>query len=86
MTLALKNFALKNRAFFWDCADVEDLSESKILERTINLGSLDAIQKLFTIIGKKKSATIFFLQINKKRNNYKPEMKNLFKLVLKKYV
>ena len=86
MTETLKNFAESNKTIFWDCAMLEDLSEAKILERTLNFGSLEAVKDLLEIIGKKKSAKIFFLQIEKKRDNYKPQIKKLFKLVFNKYV
>jgi len=82
----LENFTKINKAIFWDSTNLKTLSEEKILERTLNYAPLSCVKKLFDIIGRKKAAKIFFLQLKKKRSNYRPEIKNLFKIVLKKYV
>lgn len=85
MTNKLLNFARKNKEIFWDTRDFDTLSEEKILERILNFGSLAAVRILMELMGKKRATSIFLAQTSKRRNNYKPEIKNLFTIILSKY-
>ena len=61
------------------------MSEESIVDGVLNYGDFDDFKILTQILGIKKIADIFFQQIKNKRNNYRPEIKNYFKLYFEKY-
>lgn len=69
----------------WYVKNYDKLSDESIVEHTLNYGNWDDVQELFKIMDIKKAADIFDTYANRKRSNYRPEVKNFFKLYFKKY-
>ncbi|MFT4305048.1 MAG: hypothetical protein ACMXX8_03065 [Candidatus Woesearchaeota archaeon] len=84
--MSLKKFVKNRSHLFWYIGDLNQVSEPFILEQVLNYGNFDDVKLLFKIIGINKASIIFNKQIRKKRCNYRPEVKNYFKLYFKKYV
>ena len=83
--MTLKNF-IKNRSYlFWYVEDLEQISEDFVVEQVLNFGNFSDVKLLFKILGIKKVANIFNEHIKKRRCNYRPEIKNYFKLYFKEY-
>jgi hypothetical protein len=77
---------IKNRShLFWYIGDLDKMSDDFILEQVLNFGDFEDVKLLFKIIGIDNAANIFNKQIKGKRCNYRPEIKNYFKLYFKKY-
>ncbi|MFZ2975203.1 MAG: hypothetical protein WA055_01060 [Candidatus Moraniibacteriota bacterium] len=83
--MEIRNFAKKRPHLFWYIQDFESLSEEAIVEAVLNLGNWKDTQELIEILGIKKTAEIFKKRTARKRNNYRPEIKNYFELYFKKY-
>lgn len=83
--MTLQNFVNKRAHLFWHIKDLNDISEDFILEQVLNYGDFDDVKLLFKILGIDKAADIFRQQLRKKRCNYRPEIKNYFKLYFAKY-
>lgn len=80
------NDFIKERPYLvWYTKNYDGLSDGAILESILNYGDFDDVEKAFSIIGIKKAAHIFTEQIRRKRNNYRPKIKNYFNLYFKKY-
>lgn len=79
-------FLTKIKSYFWETKDLKSLKESQIVERVLNYGTLKETKELMKILGPKKVASCFFDEANKKRSNYRPEIKNFFSLIFKKHV
>ena len=78
-------FVKKRKYLFWDTVNYNNLSEQVILEAVLNYGSWEDVQIFIKIIGIKKASKIFNKQIKQKRSNYRPQVKNYFKLYFNKY-
>jgi hypothetical protein len=83
--MSLEEFARERRPLFWDVKDPAKLSPAAILERILNYGDMPDVRELFAIIGIKAAARIFARKIRGKRCNYRPEVKNYFKMYFRKY-
>ncbi|MBU4332157.1 hypothetical protein KKD19_02215 [Patescibacteria group bacterium] len=83
MTIA--NFIKKRPYLFWSTKDYKNLSEAAIVEAVLNYGDFDDVKKMISILGLKKTAAIFRKKSSQKRCNYRPEIKNYFKLYFNKY-
>jgi len=76
---------IKERSYLnWYSKNIDQASESSIIESVLDYGTFDDFKKLIKILGIKKVSEIFFSQIRRKRNNYRPEIKNYFSLYFKK--
>ena len=80
-----QSFLEKHRNYFWDFGDLKKISEEKVVERTLNFGSLKSIRELICILGKERVARIFFTQISQKRDNYQVKIKNYFQIIFREY-
>jgi hypothetical protein len=80
--MSLKNFIKKRPYLFWYIKDKEKISPEVAVEQIFNFGDFKLLIKT---IGLKKTAAIFRAQSRKKRNNYRPEIKNYFTLYFKRY-
>lgn len=69
----------------WSTRSFSKLSNEVIVEAVLNYGDFDEVQKMIKILGMKEAARIFRKQLKQKRNNYRPEIKNYFKLYFNKY-
>ena len=83
--MTIHGYVKKRPFLFWDIRNLEALSEESILEHVLNYGDFDDVRKLFAILSLTRAAHIFRKQIRKKRNNYRPEIKNYFTLYFNKY-
>jgi len=78
--MKMAEFIKKKPYLAWYIKDLEQLSEESILEHTLNNGDFDDVKTIIKILGRKRAAAIFSRQSRSKRCNYRPEIKNYFKL------
>lgn len=80
-------FIKEHSYLFWYTPEnkKENISHEFLVETILNYGDLNAIKKLFSIIGIKKAAKVFFNASGRKKMNYYPEVYNYFSLYFKKY-
>lgn len=83
--MKIQDLAKEKPYLFWSTTDYDALNEEAIVEGVLNYGDWDDVQKLFKVLGLKKTATIFQKQILQKRINYDPKIVNYFKLYFNKY-
>ena len=83
--MTLQKFIKKRPYLIWYTKNYDGLSEEAIVESVLNYGDWDDVKKIFAISGIKKIAAIFRKQTKKKRNNYRPEIKNYFQLYFQKH-
>ena len=77
---------IKERPYLvWYVKDLDKLNEESIVEHVLNYGNWDDVQEMIKILGVKKIAEIFEKESNRKRSNYRPEIKNYFRLYFRKY-
>lgn len=70
----------------WHVRDLEGLSDSSIVEHTLNYGTWQDVQTLMALIGVDTVAKIFSDSQEKPRSNYRPEIAHYFKLYFARYV
>lgn len=77
----------KNKQLFWYTPEEKkkDISDSLLVERILNDGSLSDYQDLISALGGKRVAEVFFSAKGRKKENYYPEIYHFFSLVLSKY-
>jgi hypothetical protein len=85
ISMTLQEFARKRKELFWSVKDPGKLSTEAIVEGILNYGNWDDVQTLFKILGIKKVSRIFRKQTSGWRTNYRPKIKNYFKLYFDKY-
>ncbi len=85
--MTLLNFIKKRPYLFWSVSakDYEHLSKEAVVEAVLNHGDFSDVKKMISILGLKKTAAIFRKKSSQKRCNYRPEIKNYFKLYFDKY-
>ncbi len=83
--VALNQFIQARPHLVWHVRDVKNLSESSIVEHTLNYGTWQDVQELFVIIGLAATAKVFSDQQEKSRSNYRPEIANYFRLYFSRY-
>lgn len=84
----IQNFMKKRKYLVWYVKDVTKLSDESIVEAVLNYGDWDDVQEMIKIMGIKKVARIFRAKSKPGkwgRTNYRPEIKNYFKLYFNKY-
>jgi hypothetical protein len=86
----LKQYIAQHKSLFWYTPEdkKEDISPSLLVETILNYGDMDAVKQLFQVMGIENVAKIFFDDINlseRRRNNYYPEICNLFTIIFSKY-
>ena len=69
----------------WYVKNYDKLNDESIVEHILNYGDWKDVQKLFSILGIKKTAKIFRKQIRGWRTNYDKKIKNYFNLYFNKY-
>ncbi len=79
----VRELALKRKDLFWDVESIEDLSEQAVVERILNYGTWDDVQQLISILGRERTAEIFFDRIGRRRHNFSPRIKRFFELYFK---
>lgn len=83
--MTINDFIRKRPYLVWYTKNYKHLSKEAIVEAVLNYGDFDDIKKMFSILGIKKTADIFRERIRRRRNNYRPEIKNYFQLYFNKY-
>jgi hypothetical protein len=80
-----ETFIKKRKHLFWYVKHPEKVSDESLVEAVLNLGDWDDVQKLIKLMGIKRVAEIFNKKAFISRSNYRPEVKNYFKLYFSKY-
>lgn len=83
--MTIQNFIKKRPYLVWYTKNLNNLSEEAIVESVLNYGDFEDVKKMISILGIKKTADIFERETKKKRNNYRPEIKNYFHLYFNRY-
>jgi hypothetical protein len=83
--MTLEKFTSQHPHLFWYIKDLRLVSPELALEQVLNYGDFKDVKLLFKILGTDRAANIFGEQIKKERCNYRPEIKNYFKLYFEKY-
>jgi len=89
-SLEIKQFIREHNNLFWYVPDdkKEEISNEFLVETILNYGDLNAVIKLFKLLGINEVAKIFFDSIslsNRRKGNYHELTINYFTLVFKKY-
>lgn len=90
LTPQIKEFIRQNAELFWFVPDTgkEDVSEECLVETILNYGSMDAVIRLFRLLGINRTAEIFFNSIQRserRKGNYHELTLNYFTLLFKRY-
>lgn len=83
--MTINDFIKERSYLIWYVKNHEKLSDESVVEHTLNYGDWKDVQKLFSILGVKKTATIFRKQTSGWRTNYDKKIKNYFSLYFNKY-
>jgi hypothetical protein len=84
--MSLNDFTKKYSYLFWHVKDLDKLSTPAIVEGVLNYGNMAQVEELLAIVGTKKVAEIFSENTQEgRRCNYRPEIKNYFRLYFAKY-
>jgi hypothetical protein len=83
--MTIQSFIKKRPYLIWYVKDLENVSESSVVEHVLNYGDFDDFKALIKIMGIDNIAKIFKKQIKNKRSNYSPKIRNYFTLYFKKY-
>lgn len=83
----LKAFIRENSHLFWYTPgkEKENISHELLVEHILNYGTLDAVRKLFKIMGIGNVAKVFVNMQGRKKLNFYPEIYNYFSLLFKRY-
>ena len=83
----LKAFIRENAYLFWYTPEKEkeNMSHELLVEDILNYGTLDAVRKLFKIMGIGNVAKVFTSMQGRKKLNFYPEVYNYFSLLFKRY-
>jgi len=89
-SLEIKQFIREHNNLFWYVPDdkKEEISNEFLVETILNYGDINAVIKLFKLLGINEVAKIFFDSIslsNRRKGNYHELTINYFTLVFKKY-
>ena len=83
----IKEYIKEYGYLFWYTPEdkKENIKPEILVETILNYGDMDAVKKLFALLGIKETAEIFFNATERKKLNYYPEIYNYFSLFFKKY-
>jgi hypothetical protein len=89
-TEAIKDYIRKHGELFWYSPQDkgETVSDELLVETILNYGTMEDVKELFSVMGMKNVAEIFFDTISKserRRNNYNILTLNYFTLLFKRY-
>jgi hypothetical protein len=85
----IKALIREYKHLFWYTpeSEKENISHELLIEMIFNYGDMDAVKKLFNVMGRKQVARVFFNTIaisDRRRNNFNELALNFFTLVLQK--
>jgi hypothetical protein len=83
--MTLHDFLRRRKYLVWYTRNYDRLSTGAIVEAVLNYGNFEDVKKVISILGIRRTASIFRKQASRKRSNYRPEIKNYFRLYFKKY-
>jgi len=80
------DFIAKHSSLFWYTPKdkLSEISDQLLVQTILNEGTWNDVLELFQVVGKESVATTFFAAKGRMKNNYYPEIYNLFYHVLKK--
>src|SRR5450759_184035 len=86
----LKEFIRENSSLFWYTPQdkKEDIGPELLVETILNYGDINAVRKLFKIMGIQKVSEVFFSSINlsqRRRGNFHESTVNYFTLFFNRY-
>jgi hypothetical protein len=83
----LKDFIREYAVLFWYSPEdkAETVSDELLVETVLNYGDMEAVRKLFNIMGVRQAATVFRGMTGRKQMNYFPEIWNFFNLYFNRY-
>jgi hypothetical protein len=84
--MTIETFVREKSYLFWSTKDLDRLSKESVVENVLNYGDFDDFKKIVEIMSVNAVANIFRKQLEGKRINYRPEIKNYFTLYFDKYV
>lgn len=81
-------FIANYQQLFWyfDKSKLDSISDAVLVEFILNYGDLEAVKRLFEVLGKENVAKEFSKTIQNNRTNYFPQVSNFFNLYFRKYV
>lgn len=83
--MTAQEFIKQKPYLVWSVKDLDALSDESIVENILNYGNFDDVKKIIEILTIEKVAKIFRKQLENKRNNYNPRIRNYFQLYFNKY-
>lgn len=83
--MTIQDFIKQRPYLVWYTKNYDNLSPDSVVEAVLNYGDWNDFKKMIKILGIKKTSEIFEKESNKKRSNYRPEVKNYFHLYFHKY-
>ena len=86
-SLEIKEFIREHNHLFWYTpeGEKEKISHELLIEHILNYGTLDAVRKLFKILGIGYVAKVFMNMQGRKKLNFYPEIYNYFSLLFERY-
>ena len=86
----IKAFIQENNHLFWYTPQDKkgDIGPEFLVETILNYGDINAVRKLFRLMGIKKVAEVFFYSINlseRRKGNFHESTVNFFSLFFKRY-
>jgi len=86
----IQQFIKENSALFWYIPEEKkpEISEELLVETILNYGDMEAVRKLFHLLGVQKVAGIFSHTVNlseRRKGNYHELILHYFTLVFKRY-
>jgi hypothetical protein len=84
---AVKKFIQENADLFWYVRNdaKENINKELLTETILNWGDLKSVSKLFTLLGLKEVADIFYKNTSGARTNYRKKVINYFNLYFEKH-
>lgn len=83
--MTIGEFVRKKKHLFWSTKNYNGLSKEAVVETILNYGNMNDVRELIAFLGMQEVAKIFHKDTNRPRINYRPEVKNYFKLYFQKY-
>lgn len=83
--MTIGDFVRKRKYLFWSTKNYDGLSKEAVVEAVLNYGDMNDVQELISLLGMQEVAKIFHRETSRPRINYRPEVKNYFRLYFQKY-
>ena len=70
---------------WWDVADISRLSVDSVVESILTRGDWPDFLEALDELGTDQVREVFFRQINRQRNNYRPQTRNLYQVYFERH-